>query len=51
MAARACNAYGTKKEGVDKVETAADVFQPMKHSDIHYSPTIGAVKQGAANIN
>jgi hypothetical protein len=23
----------------------------MKHSDIHYNPTIGAVKQGAANIN
>ena len=51
LTARACNVYGTKKEGVDKVETAADVFQPMKHSDIHYSPTIGAVKQGAANIN
>ena len=51
LTARACNAYGTKKEGVAKVETATDVFQPMKHSDIHYSPTIGAVKQGAANIN
>lgn len=51
LTARACNAYGTKKEGVAKVETAVDVFQPMKHSDIHYSPTIGAVKQGAANIN
>nr|DAG89727.1 MAG TPA: hypothetical protein [Crassvirales sp.] len=23
----------------------------MKHSDIHYMPTIGAVKHGAANIN
>lgn len=51
LTARACNIYGTKKDGVVKVETAVDVFQPMKHSDIHYSPTIGAVKQGAANIN
>lgn len=51
LTARACNVYGTKKEGVVKVETANDIIQPMKHSDIHYSPTIGAVKQGAANIN
>jgi hypothetical protein len=35
----------------DIVETAEDVYQPMKYSDIHYMPTIGAVKQGAANIN
>ncbi len=35
----------------DVVETAEDVYQPMKYSDIHYMPTIGAVKQGAANIN
>jgi hypothetical protein len=26
LTARACNVYGTKKEGIDKVETAADVF-------------------------
>lgn len=51
LTARACNVYGTKKDGVVKVETAADVFQPMKHSDIHYCPTVGAVKQGAANVN
>lgn len=31
--------------------TAEDVDQPLKNADIHYMPTIGAVKQGAANIN
>ena len=50
MTARACNLYGTKK--VSRLaQTADDVYQPLKHSDIHYMPTIGAVKQGAANIN
>lgn len=47
--ARAANNYGTKK--VDKVITANDVEQPMKHSDIHYMPTVGAIKQGACNVN
>lgn len=51
MTAHAANIYGTKKEGVTKAQTADDVIQPMKHSDIHYMPTIGAVKHGAANIN
>lgn len=51
MTAHAANIYGTKKEGVIRVQTADDVIQPMKHSDIHYMPTIGAVKHGAANIN
>lgn len=52
MTAHAANIYGTKKAGVDKAaQTAEDVVQPMKHSDIHYMPTIGAVKHGAANIN
>lgn len=51
MTARAANIYGTKKEGVIRAQTADDVIQPMKHSDIHYTPTIGAVKHGAANIN
>lgn len=51
MTAHAANIYGTKKEGVNIAQTAEDVVQPMKHSDIHYMPTIGAVKQGAANIN
>lgn len=51
MTAHAANIYGTKKEGVVRAQTADDVIQPMKHSDIHYMPTIGAVKHGAANIN
>lgn len=60
MTAHAANIYGTKKERVIKAQTADnviraqtadDVIQPMKHSDIHYMPTIGAVKHGAANIN
>ena len=51
MTAHAANIYGTKKEEVIRAQTADDVIQPMKHSDIHYMPTIGAVKHGAANIN
>lgn len=51
MTAHAANIYGTKKEGVIRAQTADDIIQPMKHSDIHYMPTIGAVKHGAANIN
>ena len=43
------NRYGTPKS--EKIETAEDVYQPMKHSDIHYMPTVGAIKQGACNIN
>lgn len=49
LTARAANNYGVKKR--DVVRSAEDVWQPMKHSDIHYMPTDGAVKQGAANIN
>lgn len=44
------NKVGTKLvQG--KARTQNDVHQPLKHSDIHYIPTAGAVKQGAANIN
>ena len=32
------------------VRTQDDIFQPLKHSDIHIMPTVGAVKQGAGNI-
>lgn len=50
LVARICNTYGIKKiNGL--AQTAEDVQQPLKHSDIHYAPTIGAVKQGPANIN
>lgn len=31
--------------------TAEHIDQPLKNADIHYMPTIGAVKQGAANMN
>lgn len=31
--------------------TAEYIDQPLKNADIHYMPTIGAVKQGAANMN
>lgn len=43
------NKIGTKIN--DIVRTQEDVYQPLKHSDIHIMPTIGAVKQGAGNIN
>lgn len=33
------------------IETQNDVYQPLKHSDIHYLATAGAVKQGTGNIN
>ena len=49
--ARAANNYGIIKEGINKVHSAEDVDQPMKRSDIHYMPTVGAIKQGACNIN
>ena len=32
------------------VRTQSDLYQFMKQSDIHYMPTVGAVKQGAANV-
>ena len=31
--------------------TQEQVYQPLKHSDIHYIPNAGAVKQGGANFN
>lgn len=34
-----------------KIETQNDFYQPMKHSQIQYVVTEGAIKQGAANIN
>lgn len=40
---------GIKKSNV--VRTGADVYQPLKHSDIHYLATAGAIKQGTSNIN
>lgn len=35
----------------DVIRTQEDVWQPLKHSDIHLMPTVGAVKMGIANVN
>ncbi len=51
LTAHAANIYGIKKYPGEKVEDASDIIQPMKLSDIHYMPTVGAIKQGASNIN
>lgn len=43
---------GYNKDGSLKSDITAEYLdQPLKNADIHYMPTIGAVKQGAANIN
>lgn len=62
--AELANSYGQIKDSVKKeflnedgsninevVRTADVLYQPMKHSDIHYMPTVGAIKQGGGNIN
>lgn len=58
LTANIINNIGTNPEDKSGIElpqsivrTQADIFQPMKHSDIHIMPTVGAVKQGAGNIN
>lgn len=33
------------------IVTQSDIYQPMKHSDIHYVVTEGAMKNGAMNVN
>lgn len=40
-----------KNANINNVLTQEDVYQPLKHTDIHYIPTAGAVKFGGANIN
>lgn len=45
----AMNSIGQKLS--NNIRTQDDLYQPLKHSDIHYIATAGAVKQGAANIN
>ena len=43
---------GLNIDGTIKTDiTAEHIDQPLKNADIHYMPTIGAVKQGAANMN
>lgn len=51
LTTKATNNYGKLKQGVTKAISADDVWQPMKTSDIHYMPTVGAIKQGACNVN
>ena len=36
---------------IGPIKTQEDVYQPLKHSNINYLCTNGAIKQGAANIN
>lgn len=45
--------YDAKNDAstISEIRTQEDIYQPLKHSDIHYIATEGAVKQGAANIN
>lgn len=47
---RIMNQVGTRRRP-GKIETQEDVYQPLKHSNINYTCTRGAIKQGAANIN
>lgn len=48
---QAMNNTGTIIGNPARVETQDQLWQPLKHVDVHYVPTAGAVKQGAANIN
>lgn len=48
---QAMNNTGTVIGNPARVETQDQLWQPLKHVDVHYVPTAGAVKQGAANIN
>ena len=49
--AEIANQAGIVKDEVspENVYSQKDIYQFMKHSDIHYNPTEGAVKHGAAN--
>lgn len=51
--AEVANLVGDIRSGLDpeKTFTQQGVYQFMKHSNIHYIATEGAVKKGAANIN
>ena len=48
---QAMNNTGTVIGNPARIETQDQLWQPLKHVDVHYVPTAGAVKQGAANIN
>ena len=48
---KAMNNVGYAINGATNIETQEQFYQPLKHSDVHYVVTAGAIKQGAANIN
>lgn len=48
---KAMNSTGVVLNQTGEVTTQDDIYQVLKHSDVHYVPTSGAVKQGASNIN
>lgn len=48
---KAMNEIGIDTSSTGDYLTQEDLYQPLKHSDIHWAPTIGAVKVGAMNIN
>lgn len=45
------DAFGNPIIKDNALQTQDDLWQPLKHVDVHYLATAGAVKQGAANIN
>lgn len=48
---KAMNRIGIVTNPNGEVNTQDDIYQVLKHSDVHYVATAGAVKQGGANIN
>lgn len=47
----AMNNIGTPRNGATIFHTQDQVWQPLKHVDVNYVVTEGAIKQGGANIN
>lgn len=48
---KAMNEIGIDTSSTGEYLTQDDLYQPLKYSDIHWAPTIGAVKVGPMNIN
>lgn len=48
---KAMNEIGIDTSSTGDYLTQEDLYQPLKYSDIHWVPTIGAVKVGPMNIN
>ena len=45
------NSTGYVVNPTGEIRYQDDFYQPLKHADIHYLATEGAIKQGASNIN